>query len=97
MENRKRWFPFNIRIGDHLLDAFREDISCKKGKEQCGMNYKNPVDFIWTVMDHSKTVMPTCGLGNPLLMEDVCHKPTFSQVEKGGNEASRPYLPEFWY
>lgn len=75
-------------IGDHLLDAFREDISRKKGKEQYGMNYKNYVDFIWTVMNPSKTLMSICGLGNPILMEDVYHKPTFRQVGKGGDKAS---------
>ena len=33
-------------------------------------------------------MLPTCGLGNPILVEDVYHEPTFSQVGKGGNEAS---------
>ena len=91
---KKEWgienddFHLTYEIGDDLLDAFREDIACKKGKEQYGMNYKNHVDYIWTVVDPSKTVLPTCGLGNPTLVEDVYHKPTFSQVGKGGNEAS---------
>ena len=74
--------------GDHLIDAFREDISCTKGKEQYSMNYKQPVDYIWTVVDPSRIVLPTCGLGNPILLEDVYHKRTFSQVGKGGNKVS---------
>ena len=52
------------------------------------MNYKNYVDFIWTVMNPSKTLMSICGLGNPILMEDVYHKPTIRQVGKGGDKAS---------
>ena len=74
--------------GDHLIDAFREDISCTKGKEQYSMNYKHHVDYIWTVVDPSRIVLPTCGLGNPILLEDVYHKRTFSQVGKGGNKVS---------
>ena len=40
------------------------------------------------MVDPSKTVLPTCGLGNPILVEEAYHKLTFSQVGKGGNEAS---------
>ena len=83
---KKEWgienydFHLTYEIGDHLLDAFCKDISCKRGKEQYSMNYKNNVDYILTVVDPSKIVLPTCGLGNPILVEDVYHKPTFSQV-----------------
>lgn len=50
---------------------------------------KNYVDYVWTVVDPAKTVLATCGLGNPILVEDVSHKPIFSQVVKGGKEATK--------
>ena len=46
------------------------------------------MDYIWTVVDPSKTVLATCGLGNPILVEDVSHTPIFSQIGKGGKAAS---------
>ena len=57
---------------------------------------KNYVDYVWTVVDPAKTVLATCGLGNPILVEDVSHKPIFSQVGKGGKGRQQKFESTFY-
>ena len=94
MRQKKEWgienddFHITYENGDDLLDAFHEEISCKNSNDQYATNYRNHIEYIWTVVDPDKVVLPACALGNPVLVEDKYHRTTYSQLGKGGNEAS---------
>ena len=84
MRQKKEWgienYDFHITYenGDDLLDAFHEEISCKKSNDQYATNYRNHVEYIWTVVDPDKVVLPACVLDNPVLVEDNYRRTTYS-------------------
>ena len=51
-------------------------------------NYMNHREYIWTVVDLDKVVIPARDLGNQVLVEDKYCRSTYSKVRKGQNEAS---------
>ncbi|XP_065676531.1 uncharacterized protein LOC105844710 isoform X2 [Hydra vulgaris] len=70
-----------------LLDGFKSELS-KRHPISRALAYRNHVESIWFVIDGQMNIYPKSAFSNVLLVEDIYHNPSVTQVNNGGNEAS---------
>ena len=94
-EDRMKWkisekdfFHFYYSDADTLLEAFEEDLIANGQNQQQAQQHVMYVEYIWNIVDESKTLFPEHAFSNPICIEDNYHRISYELVGNGGVEAN---------
>ncbi|XP_057295982.1 uncharacterized protein LOC130624937 isoform X1 [Hydractinia symbiolongicarpus] len=84
----KDFFNFYYKDQAFLMKAFEEDLVANGSSERQAKQHCQYVEYIWDIVDPSRTMFPLHAFSNPICIEDNYHRLSLELVGKGGVEAN---------